>query len=93
VIKSTMLEGTISLSLKGCNTEMIANRLDLLGVAISTGSACNSYDTDLSSVIKALHIPLEYALGTVRLSFGSDNTPEEAVIVAREIGKIADETC
>ena len=87
------IEGTISLSLKGCNAEMIANRLDLLGIAIATGSACNSYDTELSSVIKALHIPLEYALGTVRISFGSDNTPEEAVIVAREIVKIADEMC
>lgn len=82
------VEGTISLSIKDTNGEMIVNRLDLLGIAIATGSACNSRDMELSSVIKALQIPIEYAMGTVRISFSADNTIDDALIIAKEIGKI-----
>ncbi len=81
------VEGTISLSIKNANGEMIVNRLDLLGIAVATGSACNSRDMELSSVIKALKLPLEYAMGTIRISFGRENTSEEAVIIAREIAR------
>ena len=84
------VEGTISLSIKGVNGEMLVNRLDLLGIAVATGSACNSSSMELSSVIKALGIPMEYAMGTIRISFGRDNTAEEAIIVAEEIAKICE---
>ena len=84
------VEGTISLSIKGVNGEMLVNRLDLLGIAVATGSTCNSSSMELSSVIKALGIPMEYAMGTIRISFGRDNTAEEAIIVAEEIAKICE---
>ncbi len=77
--------GNISISIRGIDGETMLHRLDLKGIAISTGSACDSVNTQISHVIKAIGVPPEYAQGTLRISFGRDNTEEEAMRVAREI--------
>ena len=59
-----------------------------MGICVSTGSACDSVKTQVSHVIKAIGVPEEYAKGTIRISFGKYNTPEEAVEIARAISKI-----
>ena len=80
--------GILSLSFRGADGETILHRLDLKGIAVSTGAACDSVRTRTSHVIDALGVPHEYANGTVRISFGADNTEEEAEIIASEILKI-----
>ena len=82
------IPGNISISIKNANGEMLLHRLDLKGICISTGSACDSKHTQISHVIKAIAVPEEYAEGTVRISFGRDNTIEEAIKVATMIGEI-----
>lgn len=82
------IPGNISISIKNANGEMLLHRLDLKGICISTGSACDSIHTQVSHVIKAIAVPQEYAEGTVRISFGRDNTIEEAIKVARMIIEI-----
>ena len=77
--------GNINISFKGADGEMLLHRLDLKGICISTGSACDSKNTQVSHVIKAIGVPAEYAQGTVRISFGRYNTEEEAVEVARAL--------
>ena len=67
---------------------MLLHRLDLKGICISTGSACDSVNTQISHVIKAINVPAEYAEGTIRVTFGADNTEDEAVQIARELIKI-----
>jgi cysteine desulfurase len=47
------------------------------GVAASTGAACHSGQTEPSSVLMAMGLPLERALGAVRLSLGRWSTEEE----------------
>lgn len=79
------MPGNISISIKNASGEMLLHRLDLKGICISTGSACNSMHTQISHVIKAIAVPEEYAEGTVRISFGRDNTIEEAVKIAKMI--------
>ncbi len=74
--------GNISLSFKGKEGEMILHRMDLKGICISTGSACDSKNTEISHVIKALGIPEEYATGTVRISLGKGNTMENVDAIA-----------
>lgn len=74
--------GNISLSFKGKEGEMILHRMDLKGICISTGSACDSKNTEISHVIKAIGIPEEYATGTIRISLGKGNTMEEVDAIA-----------
>ena len=80
--------GNISISIRGANGEMLLHRLDLKGISISTGAACDSVNTQVSHVIKAISVPQEYAEGTIRVSLGKDNTEEEARMIADAIGKI-----
>lgn len=51
--------------------------LDLQGVAVSTGSACSSGTLEPSPVIRALGRDDELARGSIRFSFGKDNTDED----------------
>ncbi len=51
--------------------------LDLQGVAVSTGSACSSGTLEPSPVIQALGRNDELARGSIRFSFGKDNTEED----------------
>lgn len=69
--------GNISLSFRDCDGEAILHRLDLCGVMVSTGSACDSKETQISHVLRAINLPLSYAHGTIRISLCKDNTPDE----------------
>lgn len=80
--------GIINISIKGASGEVLLHRLDLKGICVSTGSACDSVNTQVSHVIKAISVPEEYAHGTIRISFGRDNSEEEAIVVAKAILEI-----
>ena len=80
--------GNVSLSFKGADGEMLLHRLDLMGICVSTGSACDSKNTQISHVLKAMGIPEEYARGTIRISLGKDNTLEEVQTIIRSIQRV-----
>ncbi|MDE7310238.1 MAG: cysteine desulfurase [Eubacterium sp.] len=82
------IPGNISISIKGANGEALLHRLDLKGIYISTGAACDSINTKISHVIKAINVPKEYAKGTIRVSFGVYNEEYDAVVVALAIAGI-----
>lgn len=82
------MPGIISLSFPSQNGEAILHRLDLKGICISTGSACDSQNTETSHVLKAIHLNNDLAEGTIRISFGCNNTKDEARIVAKELIKV-----
>lgn len=82
------MPGIINISIRGISGEMLLHRLDLKGISISTGSACDSVNTRVSHVIKSIGIPSAYAQGTIRISFGRDNQIEEAIEIAQAIEKI-----
>ena len=81
------IPGNLSISFKNADGEALLHRLDFMGICVSTGSACNSESTELSHVLKAIQLPLEYAYGTIRISLGYENTEEEAAIIADSIYK------
>lgn len=82
------IPGNISVSIKGASGEMLLHRLDLKGIMISTASACDSVNTRVSHVIREIGVPDEYSSGTIRVSFGSTNSIEEAEIVAKAIAEM-----
>ena len=85
---SEHVPGNISLSFKGSDGEALLHRLHLKGICVSTGSACNSKETEISHVLKAMHVPNEYAKGTIRISLGKDNTVEEVQKIAAALKEI-----
>ena len=46
-------------------------------VAASAGAACHSEEIDLSHVLEAMGVPIDFAMGTVRFSVGRETTPQE----------------
>lgn len=80
--------GLISLSFPNQNGEAILHRLDLHKIYISTGSACDSIRTEVSHVLQAIQLDDIFAKGTIRISFGSENTEEDAKIIASELIQI-----
>lgn len=82
------LPGNINISIKNAEGEMLLHRLDLKGICISTGSACDSVNTQLSHVIRAINVPKAYAEGTIRITFGWENTEEDAITIADAIGNV-----
>lgn len=82
---TNQLPGLVSLSFKNMDGEAILHRLDFKGICVSTGSACDSKSTQISHVLKAIKLPLEYAKGTIRISFGKYNTLEESSRIAEAL--------
>jgi cysteine desulfurase len=80
--------GSISISFRGVDGEMLLHRLDLMGIAVATGSACNSKDTVLSHVIKAIAVPEAYAKGTIRITLGMDNNEEQVDKIVAALRRI-----
>lgn len=76
--------GNMSLSFKNSSGEMLLHRLDLKGICVSTGSACDSNNMQVSHVLEAMKIPREYAEGTIRISLSKDNTLDdvESIVAA-----------
>lgn len=82
------LPGLLSLSFPGADGEAILHRLDLTGICISTGSACNSKSTEISHVLQAIRLEDSYAKGTIRISLGKANTEEEVETIFKALAKI-----
>ena len=82
------LSGIVHLSFKGYDGEAILHRMDLLGIAISTGSACDSVNTQISHVLKAIQLDDECARGSIRVSLGKNNTTEDIDLIASSLRKI-----
>lgn len=82
------LPGLISLSFPGRDGEAILHRMDLMGISISTGSACDSENTEISHVLRAIHLDENYAKGTIRISLGKNNTEDDVEKIAMGLSKI-----
>ena len=60
------LPGTASLLFRHVESESIVLGLDLKGIGVSAGSACTSGNVELSHVLVAMGVPLDWAIGAVR---------------------------
>lgn len=82
------LPGNISLSFRGYDGEALLHRLDLMGVCVSTGSACDSKNTQVSHVLQAIGLEDNLAKGTIRISLGKQNTVNDVEAIVEALAKI-----
>ena len=71
------LPGNINFSFDFIEGESLLLMLDMKGIAASSGSACTSGSLDPSHVLLALGLAHETAHGSLRITFGHENTHED----------------
>ena len=82
------LPNNASIRFDGVDGEALLLRLDLAGIAASSGSACTAGSQKVSHVLRAMGLTEEQAKSSLRLTVGPENTEEEidtAVRVVKEI--------
>ena len=84
------LPGNLNISVKGVGGEQLALMLDSMGIAVSTGSACNSKEVVPSHVMLALGKTEEEAAETIRISLDRSNTRSDIDTIAASIIKAVD---
>ncbi len=84
------LPNTLSIAFPEIEANLILSEME--GVAASAGAACHSEKIDVSPVLSAMKVPLEYAIGTIRFSTGKMTTEDEIErtikIVTDVVGKL-----
>ena len=78
------LPGNVNFCFEGIEGESLLLLLDDRGISASSGSACTSGSLDPSHVLLAIGRPHEVAHGSLRLSLGEENTPEEIETIIKE---------
>lgn len=81
------LPGLLSLSFDGVSGESLLHCLDLMGICVSTGSACDGNSSSVSHVLHAINLDEKLAQGTIRVSLGKNNTFEEMDTLANSLRK------
>lgn len=84
------LPSNANFSFKYIEGESILMRLDMAGIAVSSGSACSSGSLEPSYVLLSIGVPIEVAHGSIRFSFGKNNTLEEAKYTVEKLVQTVD---
>ena len=82
------IPGNISISFRSADGETLLHRLDLMGICVSTGAACDSVNTRVSHVLNAIGAAEEYIEGTIRISLSCTNTVGEVNTIGDSLLKI-----
>ena len=85
-----VLPNTLDVSFPGAEGEAILLHLDLLGVDVSTGSACASGSLEPSHVLMATGLDPELAHGSIRFSFGKYNTESDVDFIIEKFPPVID---
>lgn len=83
------LPNTLSLSFRDLEANRILEAIGL-EVAVSAGAACHADSVEVSHVLKAMGVPVEWAKGTLRLTTGRITTAAEIDRAAAIIIEAAD---
>ncbi|MGI6669368.1 MAG: cysteine desulfurase NifS [Acetivibrionales bacterium] len=71
------LPGNVNFTFEFIEGESLLLMLDMKGIAASSGSACTSGSLDPSHVLLAIGLPHELAHGSLRITFGEENSDED----------------
>ena len=82
------LPNTLNVGIRGIKADLLLSAIQEF-VAASAGAACHSGGTTISSVLRAMNVPEEWALGTLRLTTGKMTTVDEIDEAVAVISKAA----
>ncbi|MBU6450344.1 MAG: cysteine desulfurase [Cyanobacteria bacterium REEB67] len=85
---SRRLPGHVSFAVADLEGEALVMRSDLQGLAVSSGSACHLGIIEPSQVLRALRLPDRLANGALRVSFGRDNSDDDAMLAGKALLEI-----
>ena len=88
--RENRLPGNINFSFEFIEGESLLLMLDMKGIAASSGSACTSGSLDPSHVLLAIGLPHEIAHGSLRITFGKDNSHDDVDILLKELPDIVE---
>ena len=80
--------GTVNMCFEGIEGESLLLMLDAKGICASSGSACTSGSLDPSHVLLSIGLPEEIGHGSMRFTFGPQNTMEEAEYLCQTLEEI-----
>jgi len=86
--RTQRLPGNVNFSFQYIEGESLLLMLDMKGIYGSSGSACSSGSLDPSHVLMAIGLPHEIAHGSLRLTFGRENTDSDIDYVMQELPAI-----
>ena len=84
------LPNTTFFALPYYHGETLLMELDRAGFALSSGSACHSMVTEPSHVLKAMGVDDTLALNAIRVSFGMDNSQQDAEQLVAKLQELVD---
>lgn len=85
------LPNNVNVSILDIEGEAMLLRLDMMGIAASSGSACTSGSLDPSHVILALEESYEKAHGSIRFTLGKSTTKKDIDYVLDVLPKIVED--
>lgn len=85
------LPNNASIRFDGVDGEALLLRLDLAGIAASSGSACTAGSQKVSHVLRAMGLTEEQAKSSLRLTVGPENTEEEIDTAVRTVKEIVED--
>lgn len=83
------LPGNANISFQGINGSELLFKLDEFGICASAGSACSTSNPMPSHVLTAIGLDSEFLDGTLRISFGRENTKEDVAFLVQKLREIA----
>ena len=89
--RENRLPNNVKLSFAFIEGESVLMRLDLAGIAVSSGSACASGSLEAAHVILSLGVTEELAHSTIRFSLGVDTTEQQMDYVFNVLKKTVDD--
>lgn len=88
--KTRRLPGNANISFIGVDGEALLLNLDIKGICASSGSACTSGSLDPSHVLVAIGLSHEIAQGSLRITFGDENTKEDVDYLVQSLIEIVE---
>lgn len=71
------LPGNVNFSIRGVDATALLVLMEEEEICASAGSACNTGQTRISHVIEAIHVPEDYAAGSIRFTMGRASSRQE----------------